>query len=106
MVRRFMIIGISLMGLTLALGSNAWAAGHRGDRGHRTDNGYHHNYKAPSGHYYGWDKGKRSYHRERVQRQREYRHRDHRWRRDRNHYRDRFYRHHLGRFRVGPRIYR
>ena len=111
MVRRLMIISISLIGLTLALGSNAWADRGRGDRGHRTDNGYHHNYKHPSGHHYGWDKGKRNPHRDRFQHRREYRHRDrhHRWDRDR--YRDRYHRYssydrHGGRFKVGPKLYR
>ena len=98
MVRRLMIISISLVGLTLALGSNAFADRYRGDRGHRPDNGYHHTYKTPKGHHYGWDKGKRYLHRDRYRNHSEYRHRDrdHRWGRDRHHYRDRY--HHKKRF--------
>jgi len=96
MLRKFMMIGIALIGFTLALGSNAWADRGRGDRGHRNDKGYHHNYKTPPGHHYGWQKGKGNPHRDRYQHRREYRHRDrdHRWDRDRyrgHHYRDRHY---------------
>jgi len=98
MVRRLLIIGISLVGFTMALGSNAWADRYSGDRGHRADKGYHHNYKTPKGHHYGWDKGKRNFHKDRYQHHREYRHRDRdqRWGRDRHrdrHYRDRYHHH-------------
>ncbi len=93
MVRKLTMIGIALIGFTLAMGSNAWADRDRGDRGHRNDKGYHHNYKTPKGHHYGWDKGKGNPHRDRYEHRREYRHRDrydrwgrdHRWDRDRHH---------------------
>ena len=97
MVRRLMIISISLVGLTLALGSNAWADRDRGGREHRNDKGYHHNDKTPKGNHYGWEKGRGNSHREHYKHRREYRHGDryHRWDRDLHwnyHNRDRYHR--------------
>lgn len=118
MVRKLTIIGISLIGFALTMGSNAWADRDRGDRGHRNGKGYHQSQKIPPGHHYGWDKGKGNPHRDRYEHRREYRHedrydrrdRDHRWDRDRRDDRrdrhDRYRNHdrHDSRFRLGVSV--
>ena len=129
MLRKRVVIGIALIGFTLSMASNAWGDRDRGDRGHRRDKGYHHSYKTPQGHHYGWVKGKGNPHRDRYDHRGEYRYRDrdHRWNRDRNHRwdrdrqrhrhyrdrdhyrRDRHYRSHArhdSRFRLGISIFR
>ena len=87
MARKLLMIGITLIGFTMAFGSNAWADRDRGDIGHRNDKGYHHNYKTTKGHHYGWDRGKGNPHKYGYQHSSDYRHRDrdHRWDGDRYH---------------------
>jgi hypothetical protein len=77
MTRKLFIIGIALIGISLAFGSNAWADRDKGGKGHKSDKGYHQSYKAPQGHHYGWEKGKKNPHKDRYQHRPEYRHRDH-----------------------------
>lgn len=48
MVRKITMIGVALIGVTLAFAGNAWADRDRGDGGHRNDRG---------GNHYGWGKG-------------------------------------------------
>lgn len=69
MTRKLLMMGIALVGFTLASGSNAWAEHGRGGKDHRNDKGYYHNAKTPPGHQYGWEKGRGNPHRP------EYRHR-------------------------------
>jgi len=76
MTRKLLMIGIALVGFTLALGSNAWAEQGRGGKGHRNDKGYHYNAKTPPGHHYGWEKGRGNPHRDGYRHRPEYRHRD------------------------------
>jgi hypothetical protein len=71
-----MMMGIALVGLTLAFGSNAWADNGRGGKGQKNDKSYHQSYKTPQGHHYGWQKGKGNPHKDRYQHRPEYRHRD------------------------------
>ena len=59
MTRKLLMIGITLVGLTMAFGSNAWAENGRSGKDRRNDKAYHQNYKTPSGHHYGWEKGKK-----------------------------------------------
>jgi len=94
MTRKLLMIGIALVGFTLAFGSNAWAGQDKGGKRHKNDKAYHQNQKTPPGNHYGWEKGKGNPHKNSNQRRPEYRDRDHRWDRDRN-YRDRYrdYRH-------------
>ena len=76
MTRKLLIIGVALIGFTLALGSNAWAEdGKRGKR-HKNDRRYHQSYKTPPGHHYGWEKGKRNSHKSRYRHFPAYRLRD------------------------------
>ena len=70
MTRKLLMIGIALVGFTLALGSNAWAGHARGAKRHKGEKVYHHNHKSPAGHHYGWEKGRGNPHRQ------AYRHRD------------------------------
>jgi len=77
MTRKLVWTGIALFGITLALGSNAWADQDRGGRGHRNDNGYHQKHKNPPGHHFGWHKGKGNPHKDRYHRRPAYRDRDH-----------------------------
>ncbi|MCP3955079.1 MAG: hypothetical protein GY697_23090 [Desulfobacterales bacterium] len=65
MVRKITVIGIALIGITLASGGNAWAERNRGDKGQRNDKGYHQKHKNPPGHHYGWKKGNGNPHRDR-----------------------------------------
>lgn len=65
MVRKITVIGIALIGISLASGGNAWAERNKGDRGQRNDKVYHHKDKNPPGHHYGWEKGKGNPHRNR-----------------------------------------
>ena len=51
MVRKLMVIGIALVGLTLALGSNAWADPGRG-KGHGHAKGYHQKHRVSPGPYH------------------------------------------------------
>ena len=90
MTRKLLMIGIALVGFTLAFGSNAWAENGRGGKDRRNDKVYHQNDKTPAGNHYGWQKGKGNPHKDSYQRRPEYRHRDrdHRW--DRDHHRDRY----------------
>ena len=76
MTRKLLMIGIALVGLTLALGSNAWAEHGRGGYDRRGDNGYHQNDRTPPGHHYGWEKGRGNPHRKGYPHRTEYRHRD------------------------------
>ncbi len=106
MARRLVIIGIALIGFTLTFGSKVWADHDRGTRWHRSDGDCHHKYKSPSGHHYGWQKGRKYLRWDRHNHRRAYRHRDrdHSWYRDRHHrwhrYRDRYYKGHHHRKRV------
>lgn len=87
MTRKLLMIGIALIGITLAFGSNAWAErgrGGKGGKGNRHDKAYHHNAKSPSGHHYGWEKGKGNPHRDRYQSRPDYRHRDRNYRNGRH----------------------
>jgi hypothetical protein len=63
MTRKLLIVGIALIGMTLALGSNAWAGPDRRGRDHKKDQTYHRQDKTPAGHHYGWAKGKGNRHR-------------------------------------------
>jgi hypothetical protein len=65
MVRKITVIGIALIGITLATGGNAWAERNRGDKGQRNDKVYHNKAKTPPGHHYGWEKGTGNPHRDR-----------------------------------------
>ena len=77
MTRKLLIIGIALVGLTLALGSNAWADGHgKGGQNRGNDKTYHQTYKIPPGNHYGWEKGKGNPHQSHYQQRREYRHQE------------------------------
>jgi hypothetical protein len=76
MTRKLLKTGIALVGIALALGSNAWAEQGRGGKDHRNDKGYHYNAKSPSGHHYGWEKGRGNPHRDDYRHRPEYRHRD------------------------------
>jgi len=91
MKRKLLIIGIALIGMAIAFGSNAWAGQDRGGKQHKKDRNYHQSYKTPAGNHYGWDKGKGNPHNDIYQHRPEYRdrYRDDRWNRDR-HYRDRY----------------
>lgn len=91
MTRKLLMIGITLVGLTMAFGSNAWAENGRSGKDRRNDKAYHQNYKTPSGHHYGWEKGKKNPHKDSYQHRPEYRDRDNRWDINR-HYRDRYHR--------------
>jgi len=84
MTRKLLITGITLIGFTLALGSNAWAEQGRKGKQHKNDKNYHQSYKTPPGHHYGWEKGKGNPHKDSNQRRPEYRHRD-RYHRDYHH---------------------
>lgn len=90
MARKLLMIGMALIGFTLALGSNAWAEHGRSGKDRRNDNTYHQNTKTPPGNHYGWEKGRGNPHRDKYPHRPEYRHRDrdHRWDRD-DRYRDR-----------------
>lgn len=92
MTRKLLMIGITLIGLTMAFGSNAWAEHGRGGKDHRDGKVYHQTNKTPQGHHYGWEKGKGNPHRDGYQHRPAYRHRDrdHRW--ERKHDRDRYHR--------------
>ena len=87
MTRKLLMIGIALVGLTLALGSNAWADGHgKGSKTRGNDKVYQQNHKTPPGNHTGWEKGKGNPHQNRYQNRPEYRDydRDDRWSRDRD----------------------
>ena len=86
MTRKLLMIGIALVGLTLALGGNAWAENGRGGKDRRNGNAYHQNDKTPPGHHYGWEKGKGNPHKANAQYRQQYRHRD-RYQRDYHHHR-------------------
>jgi len=90
MTRKLLMIGIALVGFTLALGSNAWAEHGRGGKDRRNDKTYHRNIKTAPGNHYGWEKGKGNPHKNVNRHRPAYRHRDHRWDRDdRNRHRQR-----------------
>ena len=101
MTRKLLIIGITLVGLTMAFGSNAWAENGRGGKDRRNGKAYHQNYKTPPGNHYGWEKGKGNPHKDSNQRRPEYRGRD------RDHHRDRYHRdyHHHRRPVVEKHVY-
>ncbi|MGD9329953.1 MAG: hypothetical protein PVJ53_01505 [Desulfobacterales bacterium] len=105
MTRKIILTSIVWVGFVMAFGSNAWADHDRGKRGHRSDKGYHHKFKNPPGHHYGWQKGKGNPHRDRYQHRRVYRYRD-----GDGHYRnhqDRYYkRHHNHKRVVEKHVYR
>ena len=84
MTRKLIMIGIALVGIMLALGSNAWAENGRGDKNRRDGKTYHQTDKTPSGNHYGWEKGIGNPHRDNYQHRPEYRPRDHRWERNRH----------------------
>ena len=86
MTRKLLMIGITLVGLTLAFGSNAWAEHGRGGKDHKNGKVYQQTPKTPSGNHYGWEKGKGNPHKDSRQHRPEYRprDRDHRWDRDRH----------------------
>ena len=86
MKRKLLMIGIALIGFTLALGSNAWAENGRGGKDHRDHTAYHQNDKTPAGNHYGWEKGRGNPHKDSNQRRPEYQHRD-RYHRDYHHQR-------------------
>jgi hypothetical protein len=85
MTRKLLMIGIALVGFTLAFGSNAWAENGRGGKDRKDGKAYHQTSKTPPGNHYGWEKGKGNPHQDSYQRRPEYRHRDRddRWDRDR-----------------------
>ena len=86
MTRKLLIIGIALVGLTLALGSNAWADGHgKGGKNRGNDKTYHQTYETPPGNHNGWEKGKGNPHQNSYQQHREYRHQQQDHHRDYNH---------------------
>ena len=75
MKRKLLMIGIALIGFTLALGSNAWADGHgNGSKNRGNDKAYQQNYKTNPGNHNGWEKGKGNPHQNRCEQRREYRH--------------------------------
>ena len=76
MTRKLLMIGIALVGFTLALGSNAWAENGRGGKERRNDRVYQHNDKTPPGHHYGWEKGKGNPHRDNDRHRPQYRHQE------------------------------
>jgi len=84
MTRKLLMIGIALVGLILALGSNAWAENGRGGKDRRNDKIYHQNDKTPPGNHYGWEKGKGNPHKDNYRYRQEYRPRD-RYQRDYHH---------------------
>jgi len=86
MTRKLLMVGIALVGLTLAFGSNSWAGQDKGGKQHKNDKAYHQSQKTPSGNHYGWEKGKGNPHRNSYQPRPEYRDRDYRWDRDRRDY--------------------
>ena len=77
MTRNFLILGIALIGLTLALGSNAWAGHGRNNKSHHDHKIGRHCHNGHHGHHYGWSKGKRHPHRKCYRHHRARRHRDH-----------------------------
>ena len=78
MTRKLLILGIALIGLTLALGSNAWAGHGRNGKNHHYHKIDRHYHWGHHGHHHGWEKGKRHPHRRCYRHHRAYRHRDHR----------------------------
>ena len=87
MKRKLLMVGIALIGLTLSLGSNAWADDHgQGGKNRGDDKAYHRNDKTPPGNHYGWENGKGNPHKDR------YDHRPDNLRRDRDDHRPASYR--------------
>ena len=76
MTRKLLITGIALIGFTLALGNSAWAGQGKGGNRHQEDGQYHQTAKEPSGHHYGWEKGKKNPHKPRFRDYPVDRHRD------------------------------
>ena len=72
MVRKITVIGIALIGISLAFGGSAWADRNRGDRGLRNDKGHHPTYKNPPTHHYGKGNPHRNRHYRGHQRHRHY----------------------------------
>ena len=77
MTRKLVMIGIALIGLTLAFGSNAWADGHgKGNKPRGNDKVYQQNCKTPPGNHNGWEKGKGNPHQNRYEQRQEYLHQE------------------------------